>query len=160
MEPMTLAEQRTARGAVGQAAPGHHDMRLLARPAGQRGLLLEAMWAAPALGWRVVPGRGLIVRWDREAPTPAWAREPGAWDWRSDDAAPLWADPTCPQSVFVTLIAPAATPILGLWRAPWVVRVDQSVTVAEALAVLADPAAALDGPVGHGHGASGRRLAG
>jgi hypothetical protein len=115
------------------------------RLSNERRALIEAMWSAPTRGWQLVPGIGLTVRWDRQVPTPRWAREPGGWDWRSDAAAPLWADSMCPQHVVVTLTAPSASPVLGMWLAPWAVRVDQSVTLARALAVLADPDSALDG---------------
>lgn len=126
------------------------------RLSSERRALIEAMWSAPARGWQLLPGGGLMVRWDRQVPTPRWAREPGGWDWRSDAAVPLWPEPTCPQRVLIALTAPSAMPVVGLWRAPWAVRLDQVVPLARALAVLADPDAALDGPDQPPRGASAR----
>lgn len=87
--------------------------------------MLDAMRAAIASGeWVAVSGQ--TIRYTETLETPEGI--PDRW----------WPGATYDRYVFVTLTLGGM--ILGVARAPWVERTDQSVTYKRAFAVLADPA--------------------
>ena len=108
----------------------------------RRRALMAAISTAPGRGWHEVTGLAWrSVRWDRIVHTPAWALT----DWNdmfSRPCTPLWTEPVFTQHVFVRV--PGGVPLIRFCPAPWVSARDVEVTLSRALAILTDPAAALD----------------
>ena len=107
-----------------------------------RRALMEAIRTAPSRGWHEVTGAARTsVRWDRAVRTPAWALA-DLDAMFSRPCTPLWTGPVFTQRVFVRV--PGGVPLIRVCHAPWVTARDFQVPIRRALAILADPDAALD----------------
>lgn len=105
----------------------------MSRVSAKRAELIRRLTDPPE-GWQAVPvARGRSIRWMQTVPTPAYALKPGP------TGRPYWAEPTFDRIVFVTLVAADATPIVGVWRVPWVPREDRDVPLRRALEIIDDP---------------------
>jgi hypothetical protein len=110
----------------------------------RRQALIDAMRAALDSGeWERIEGRpGFSIRWDRWEPFPYHLADAngqiGSWSPLPEDNGRY------EQNVFVTLATADSNPFLRVNRAPWIRSEDSGLTLTRAMAVLADPASALE----------------
>jgi hypothetical protein len=106
----------------------------------KRSALFDAMVAKIGNGWDLVPGHGFTIRWDQELPTPDFYRKPYR------ELPPVWDYPTYTNHVFLTMITPQGSLVMGTCRGPGSGRDDQFVSLKRASDVLENPAGALEVP--------------
>jgi hypothetical protein len=107
------------------------------KPSAKRAALLGHLRQPPP-GWKHAPTRFLTISWERTMATPDWAMR------RRADGRSSWGQDTYIQFVHVTMVTENGPPLMRVMRAPWVSAQDSSITLAKALAVIADPVAVLD----------------
>lgn len=99
----------------------------------------------PPEGWTRSGGLGLGIKWERTQPFPP---DHHMRDWPGLHGGHPYANwgPEYWQAVTITLVSRTGMPLVRWDRCPWVTARTSEVTLTRALAILADPATALETP--------------